>query len=100
MRLVCGGNYPQATMTLRLLIISIFFVSANAFRVQFLLVCGKTRSYAKIHIIMALIGLPLLILLIHYFSYLGAAMATVITEAGIFIITYVTVKKLQEKYDA
>ncbi|MBF0485569.1 MAG: flippase [Candidatus Omnitrophica bacterium] len=97
-RIVCGGDYPQATMTLRLLLISVFFVSANAFRVQFLLVCGKPRSYSRIHIIMASIGLPLLLLLIHLFSYLGAAMATVITEAGIFTLTYITVKRLQKNY--
>ena len=60
MRVVCGGDYPEAIATLRLLIISVFFVSANAFRVQFLLVCGRTRTYSRIHIIMALIGLPLL----------------------------------------
>ena len=100
MGVVCGGDYPQATMTLRLLIISIFFISANAFRVQFLLVCGKTRSYARIHVTMALIGLPLLISLVDHFSYLGAAMATVMTEAGIFALTYITVKRLQGKYCA
>jgi PST family polysaccharide transporter len=98
MRLVCGGDYPQATATLRLLIIAVFFVSANAFRVQFLLVCGKPRTYARIHITMALVGLPLLILLVRSFSYLGAAMATVVIEAGIFTITYVTVRRLQGKY--
>ena len=100
MRIVCGGNYPEATMALRLLTISVFFVSANAFRVQFLLVCGKTQSYSRIHITMALIGLPLLILLIHLFSYLGAAMATVIIEAGIFTLTLVTVRRLWEKYSS
>jgi len=98
MRIVCGGDYPQAVMALRLLIISIFFISANAFRVQFLLVCGKTRSYARIHITMALIGLPLLIAMVDHFSYLGAAMATVMTESGIFAMTYVTVRKLQGKF--
>jgi PST family polysaccharide transporter len=98
MRIVCGGDYPEATATLRLLIMSVFFISANAFRVQFLLVCGKTRSYSRIHVTMALIGLPLLILLIHLFSYLGAAMATVMIEAGIFTATFVTVRRLRGKY--
>ena len=78
-----------------LLIISVFFISANAFRVQFLLVCGKTHIYARIHVIMAMIGLPLIFLLINAFSYLGAAVATVAIEAGIFTITYFTVKKLK-----
>ena len=47
-RLACVGDYPAAVMSLRLLLISIFFISANAFRVQFLLVCGKTHIYSRI----------------------------------------------------
>ena len=93
-KLVCGGDYPAAILTLRFLLISIFFISSNAFRVQFLLVCGKTDIYSKIHITMAAIGLPLLIIFIHAFSYVGAAMATAIIEAGVFTITFFIVKKL------
>jgi len=93
-KLVCGGIYPAAILSLRFLLISIFFISANAFRVQFLLVCGKTDIYKKIHISMAAFGLPLLIIFIYYFSYVGAAMATAIIEAGVFTITYFTIKKL------
>jgi PST family polysaccharide transporter len=93
-KLVCGGTYPAAVLTLRLLLISVFFISSNAFRVQFLLVCGKTDTYSKIHITMATIGLPLIIIFIRSFSYAGAAMATVIIEAGVFTMTYFTVKKL------
>ena len=93
-KLVCGGTYPAAVLSLRFLLISIFFISANAFRVQFLLVCGRTDSYSKIHITMATIGLPMIIIFIYSFSYSGAAMATTIIEAGVFLMTYITVKKL------
>ncbi len=93
-RIVCGGDYWETVLSLRLLLISVFFVSANAFRVQFLLVCGKTHIYSRIHVIMAMIGLPLIFLLIYSFSYVGAAVATVAIEAGVFTITYFTVKKL------
>ncbi len=93
-RVVCGGRYPETVLSLRLLLIAVFFVSANAFRVQFLLVCGKTHIYSRIHVIMAMIGLPLIFLLIYAFSYRGAAIATVVIEAGIFTITYFTVKRL------
>ena len=94
-RVACGRDYPATVLSLRLLLISVFFISANAFRVQFLLVCGKTHIYSRIHVIMAMIGLPLIFLLIHSFSYVGAAVAAVAIEAGIFIITYITVKRLQ-----
>ena len=94
-KLVCGGFYDEVILTLRLLIISVFFISANAFRVQFLLVCGMTKTYSKIHITMATLGLPLIILLINTFSYVGAALATVAIEGGICIITFFIVSKLR-----
>lgn len=93
-KIVCGQIYQETVLSLRLLLISVFFVTANAFRVQFLLVCGKTHIYSRIHVIMAMVGLPLIFLLIYSFSYVGAAVATVAIEAGIFTITYFTVKKL------
>jgi O-antigen/teichoic acid export membrane protein len=43
---------------------------------------------------MAMVGLPFIFLLISSFSYVGAAIATVAIEAGIFIITYFTVRRL------
>ena len=93
-RVVCGRDYQNTVLSLRLLLISIFFISANAFRVQFLLVCGKTHIYSRIHVIMAMIGLPLIFLLIYSFSYVGAAIATIAIEAGIFTITYLQSKGL------
>jgi PST family polysaccharide transporter len=96
-KVVCGGAYQETVLTLRLLLISVFFIAANAFRVQFLLVCGKTSIYSRIHVIMAMIGLPLIFLLIYSFSYTGAAIATVAIEAGIFTITYFTVRKFTFK---
>lgn len=94
-RIACGKVYIEAVLSLRLLLISVFFIAANAFRVQFLLVCGKTYIYSRIHVVMAIIGLPLIFLLIHSFSYTGAAMATIAIEAGIFAITYFTVKRIK-----
>jgi len=94
-RLVCGYDYPPTVLSLRLLLIAAFFVTSNAFRVQFLLVCGKTHIYSRIHVVMALVGLPLIFLMIYSFSYVGAAIATVIIEGGIFTITYFTVKRMK-----
>jgi len=94
-KVACGGVNPETVFSLRLLLIAVFFVAANAFRVQFLLVCGKTGIYSRIHIVMALFGLPLIFALINAFSYTGAALSTVIIEIGIFAITYVIVSKLR-----
>ncbi|MBM3244006.1 MAG: flippase [Candidatus Omnitrophica bacterium] len=86
-RVVCGTKYPHVVFSLRILLIGVFFVAINAFRVQFLLVSGRPRLYSRIHVIAAFFGLPLIFILIHYFSYLGAALSTVIIEAGILIAT-------------
>ncbi|MDD4938871.1 MAG: flippase [Candidatus Omnitrophica bacterium] len=93
-KFICAGEYYEAVLSLRLLLISVFFIIANAFRVQFLLVCGKTHIYSRIHVVMAMTGLPLIFLFIYSFSYVGAAIATVIIEGGIFGITYFTIKRL------
>ncbi len=97
-QLVCGASYPRAAFCLQLLLVSVFFISANAFRVQFLLVAGHTDTYSRIHITMAALGLPLILALIFMFSYAGAAMATVAIEAGSFILTWLAVRKLKPAF--
>jgi len=95
--LACGNAYQEAIITLRLLLVAVFFVGANAFRVQFLLVCGKPDFYAKIHVAAAIVGSPLIFLLINKFSYAGAALATVLTEAGVFTVTLIIIHKLSRE---
>ncbi len=95
--LICGQSYPQILITLRTLMLGVLFVGANNFRVQFLLVCGKQDLYARIHITAAIIGLPLVFLLISKYSYLGAAISTVIIESGVFILTSVIINNLAKK---
>jgi PST family polysaccharide transporter len=94
-KVICGGDFPETVLSLRILLVSVLFVSSNAFRVQFLLICGKTHIYSRIHVMMAMIGLPLIFLLIASFSYVGAAVATVFIELGILTVTYITVKRLK-----
>ncbi len=94
-RIVCGREFVEVVLATRLLLISVFFITANAFRVQFLLVIERVDIFSKIHVTAALIGLPLIFILIHFFSYLGAAFSTIILEAGIFSVTYYIVKNLK-----
>jgi len=86
-KLACGTQFPEVVISLKLLLLSIFFISANAFKVQFLLVCSRPDIYSRIHIFAALLGLPLIFVFIHYFSFLGAAAASITIEAVIFIST-------------
>jgi PST family polysaccharide transporter len=92
-RVVCGSNCPEIILTLRVLLVGVFFVVINAFRIQFLLVWGKAKAYSKIHVIAALIGLPLIFVSILYYSYLGAALSTVAIEAGILLATLKFIKE-------
>jgi len=94
-KIFCGQNYPEVTLALRLLLISVFFIISNTFRVQFLLVSGHTATYAKLHIAAALIGLPLIFILLGYFDYPGAAIATIITEGGVLFLTVQIVRELK-----
>ncbi len=96
-RIACGARYEEIVIALRVLLVAVFFVGANAFRVQFLLVCNRADIYSEIHIIAALLGLPLIFLFIKSFSYLGAAILTVIIEAGVFLFTAQTLKALKQK---
>ncbi|MEI6831146.1 MAG: oligosaccharide flippase family protein [Candidatus Omnitrophota bacterium] len=95
--LACGVAYKEVVLTLRLLLVAVFFVGANNFKVQFLLVSGKPDIYARIHIIAAIIGLPLIFLLIERYSYLGAALSTVLIEGGVFIATSLIINKLAKR---
>jgi polysaccharide transporter, PST family len=86
-RLLCAEPYPEVILTLRLLLPAVFFVGANAFRVQFLLVSGRANLYSKVHVTAAVAGLPLIFLCIYFFSYVGAAISTVMIEGGVMIAT-------------
>ena len=92
-RILCGKPYFEIIWSFRLLLIAVLFVGSNAFRVQFLLIAGKQDAYAKIHLLAAGIGMPLLVMAIAYYSYLGAACATILIEGGIFVQTCRSVKQ-------
>lgn len=96
-RVICGPVYPEVVIALRLLLVGLFFVVANAFRVQFLLVCGKTSTYSKLHVIGAIAGLPLIFLLTYFTSYKGAAISTIIIESAIFLMTAHIIGNLTRK---
>lgn len=95
-KIVCGRPYDEVIITLRLMLLAVFFIGANAFKIQFLLVCGRSNTYTKIHVAAALVGLPLIFILIWMFSYIGAAIASVIIEVAIYILTMRMVKDVRK----
>ena len=95
--MMCGIRTAEVTVSLQFLLIAVLFISANAFRVQYLLVCGRSDLYSRIHLIAALIGMPLIFLSIYLFSYLGAVFSTIFTEALVFILTSIVTVKTMRK---
>ncbi len=82
---VAGEKYRETILAFRLLIIAVFFINANAFRVQFLLVSERDKLYSKLHIIMGIIGLILIFILTFIFNYIGAAISIIFVESIVFI---------------
>jgi PST family polysaccharide transporter len=79
---VAGQAYPTTTLVLRILLVSVFFIQANAFYAQFLLVANDTGTYARIHLVTAVLGCAAIIASARIFSLLGPA----ISQTGISIV--------------
>jgi len=86
-KIITGEPYPEVILALRLLLLAIFFINANAFRVNFLLISGRDNIYSKIHIIMGIIGLFLTFLMTYFFSFVGTAISIIIISSFVFILT-------------
>jgi len=91
---ICGELSEEVVLALRLLLIGVFLVVANALRVQFLLVGNRPDLYAKLHIYAAAVGIPLLFVLVAHLSYRGAAFSTLLIESGVLLATIFMVKKI------
>ncbi|MEM2772382.1 MAG: flippase [Candidatus Pacearchaeota archaeon] len=91
---VSGGRYTETINAFRLLSIAIFFISANAFRVQFLLVSGDYELFSRIHVAISLFGFFLLIVLTKLFNYIGTALSIIVIELGVLIYTIWITKRL------
>lgn len=85
--LIAGYPYEQIIMAFRILLIAVFFINANAFRIYYLLVAGKGDIYAKIHVGMGVFGTILVFSLVYIFSYIGAAIAITLIALFVLIIT-------------
>jgi len=86
-KIIAGEPYPEVILAFRLLLLAIFFINANAFRVNFLLISGRDNIYSKIHIIMGIIGLFLTFLMTYFFSFVGTATSIIIISFFVLILT-------------
>jgi PST family polysaccharide transporter len=86
-KVVSGKDSLQATLALRILIFAVFFINANAFRVQFLLVSGRDSVYSRIHVLAGLAGIPLVFVGAYLWSYIGPAVALIAISILVYVLT-------------
>ncbi|MGF7119163.1 flippase [Methanobacterium oryzae] len=91
--IIAGKPYEEIIIAFRILLIAVFFINANAFRIYYLLVTGKSDIYAKIHVSLGLFGTILVFLLSYVYSYIGAAVAICLINLYVLIITIYYSKK-------
>lgn len=79
-----GAKYKEAIPILQLLIFFVPFASLSALLYKVLIVLGKQKFYLFISILGSIINIILNIFLIQKFSIMGAAIASVLTQAVLF----------------
>ena len=93
-KIFAGMAYGPSVIVLRLLLVSVFFVNANAFRIQTFLIVRDYNSWFLIHFVGSLIGVITLVFLTYFYSLIGAALSVAITE---FVVLLLTIFILQNK---
>jgi polysaccharide transporter, PST family len=89
--------YPESVLCIRLLLVGVFFINANAFRINFLLISGSTELFRKIHVATAVLGISMLIILTNFFSYVGAAVSVILVEFFVLVLTIFVFRKYHDK---
>ncbi len=97
LELVSKTAYPESVLCIRLLLVGILFINANAFRINFLLISGSTELFRKIHIATAVLGISTLIILTNFFSYVGAAVSVILVEFFVLVLTIFVFRKYDDK---
>lgn len=84
---ISGHNYPESVISLRILLVAVFFACANAFRVNYFIAEGRYGIFTLIHLFGSLAGVSLMMVIVPLYSYIGMAVSAAFTEALIFAIT-------------
>ena len=96
--LIYGSEFLPSSLALSVLIWSVIFLFMNALFANLIISMGKERMTAYTTGIMALVNIVLNFLLIPQYSYIGASIATVFTEAlGAAIFFYYIYANLIKK---
>jgi len=85
--------YQASAANLRLLLIALFFMFPNYVLTQLMVATDSQNRYAFFAICCAFINVGLNSFLIPMYKGLGAAVATIITELVLFVLTYLVITK-------
>lgn len=85
--IVTGAAYAETVLAFRLLLVAVFFINANAFRIQLLLISAQPRVYSRMHVAVGLLGIALTFLATYKFSYVGTAAVIILIELLMLVLT-------------
>ena len=86
-RIIAGSNFVPSVLALRILSLATFFAFLNHLTGYALVALGKQRTLLKIALLVLFTNIIFNWLLIPRFSFYGAALVTVLTEAVVFILS-------------
>lgn len=88
-----GADFEPAVLALRILLLATIFSYLNHLNGYFMIALGAQKIYLYYSIIGLLLNLTLNIYFIPKYSFLAAAIITVMTEMTMFFLTYLTLKR-------
>ena len=92
-RLVAKQEFPETVFALRLLLVGVWIINLNAFRLQFLLVSKRYPTYSGLQLVAGTAGSILLFLGSWAYSYIGVAISLNLVSVFLLFATMHLVKK-------
>jgi O-antigen/teichoic acid export membrane protein len=93
-KLIFGEAYVPSSFALAILVWTIIFVSLNGISANLLGSVNKQRTVIKITVLGILINIVISFLLISKYNFIGASLATVITDISIMLILLYSIFKV------
>ncbi len=87
-RLLAGTPFPESILTLRILAVVPFMVGLSIPSVQILLAGGREKKFSTIVAGAEIVSLFLNLVLISWFSYIGASVALILMETGVSVFLF------------
>ena len=95
--LLAGKLVEEAAICFGLMAAAVVVINANAFRLQFLLVAGEQKIYAKIHLFVGILGSLLVFGGAYLFGYTGPPVALIVTNLIVLAWTIKAVRSISKQ---